>query len=51
MRNALFSRLEELYPEMVDLRRELHRNPELSFNEVRTPQLIADFYEQTWHED
>ena len=46
MRNSLFSRLEELYPEMVDLRRELHRNPELSFKEVRTPKLIAEFYEQ-----
>ena len=46
MRNVLFSRLDELYPEMVDLRRDLHRNPELSFKEVRTPQLIADFYEQ-----
>ncbi|MCA0989840.1 M20 family metallopeptidase [Pseudalkalibacillus hwajinpoensis] len=45
MRTALFKRLEELYPQMVELRRELHRHPELSFHEVHTPKRIAEFYE------
>ncbi|MDQ0483546.1 amidohydrolase [Guptibacillus hwajinpoensis] len=46
MKTALFDRLDELYPDMVDLRRDLHRNPELSFEEVRTPKLIAHFYHE-----
>ncbi len=46
MRTALFKRLEELYPQMVELRRELHRHPELSFHEVHTPKRIAEFYEK-----
>ena len=39
----LFSRIEELYPEMVELRRYFHQYPELSFQEVHTPQKIAQF--------
>ncbi|WP_273834522.1 M20 family metallopeptidase [Guptibacillus sedimenti] len=46
MRTALFKRLEELYPQMVELRRELHRHPELSFHEVHTPKRITEFYEK-----
>ncbi|MGE6204939.1 M20 family metallopeptidase [Guptibacillus hwajinpoensis] len=46
MRKALFERLEDLVPQMIELRRDLHQHPELSFHEVRTPKLIADFYEQ-----
>ncbi len=46
MRKALFERLEDLVPQMIDLRRDLHQHPELSFHEVRTPKLIADFYEE-----
>lgn len=46
MRKALFERLEDLVPQMIDLRRDLHKHPELSFHEVRTPKLIADFYEE-----
>ncbi|MGC4379083.1 M20 family metallopeptidase [Fictibacillus sp. Mic-4] len=42
MFNRLFTRLEEIYPELVHFRRDLHRNPELSFHEVRTPKKIAD---------
>jgi amidohydrolase len=42
MLNRLLSRLEELYPEMVEFRRELHMHPELSFEEVRTPARIAE---------
>ncbi|WP_377889786.1 amidohydrolase [Alkalihalobacillus sp. R86527] len=45
MKESLHKRLEELYPNMVSLRRELHQHPELSFEEVRTPSLIAAFYE------
>lgn len=39
----LFTRIEELYPEMVKLRRYFHQHPELSFQEVHTPQTIAQF--------
>lgn len=44
MQKALFSRLESLYPELVEFRRDLHMHPEVSFEEVRTPQLIADYH-------
>ncbi len=43
MEQSLFARLEAIYPELVEFRRDLHMNPELSFEEVRTPQLIADY--------
>lgn len=46
MHKQIIERLEQCYPEMVDLRRELHRQPELSFEEVRTPALIADYLER-----
>lgn len=39
----IFTRIEELYPEMVELRRYFHQHPELSFQEVHTPQKIAQF--------
>lgn len=39
----LFTRIEELYPEMVELRRYFHQHPELSFQEVHTPKKIAQF--------
>ena len=42
----LLNRLEELYPEMVELRRYFHKNPELSFEEVHTPAKIADYLGQ-----
>ncbi|MFC0559844.1 M20 family metallopeptidase [Halalkalibacter alkalisediminis] len=45
MVDTLLTRLEELYPEMVELRRLLHSEPELSFHEVKTPKLIADYLE------
>ncbi|MBD8003795.1 amidohydrolase [Bacillus sp. Sa1BUA2] len=31
---------------MVRIRRHLHQNPELSFQEIKTPAYIADFYKQ-----
>ena len=46
MEQTLFSRLESLYPDLVRVRRDLHMHPELSFEEVRTPQLIADWHER-----
>ncbi|WP_042351865.1 M20 metallopeptidase family protein [Bacillus massiliigorillae] len=42
MKKILY-RLEELYPEMVELRRHFHQHPELSFQEVHTPQKISDY--------
>jgi amidohydrolase len=43
MLNQLFSRLEDLFPELVEFRRDLHMNPELSFHEEQTPKKIASF--------
>ncbi|MGG3736569.1 M20 family metallopeptidase [Aeribacillus pallidus] len=43
MLTSLFQRLEELFPETVDLRRNFHQYPELSFHEEKTPQKIADY--------
>ncbi|TWI54608.1 M20 family metallopeptidase [Halalkalibacter nanhaiisediminis] len=41
----LMKRLEDLYPEMVELRRIFHAEPELSFEEEKTPERIADYLE------
>lgn len=43
MMDKLFSRLKELYPELVEFRRNLHMYPELSFHEKDTPRKVADF--------
>ncbi|HWO97671.1 MAG TPA: M20 family metallopeptidase [Bacillus sp. (in: firmicutes)] len=43
MIEKLFSRLKELYPELVEFRRNLHMYPELSFHEKDTPRKVADF--------
>lgn len=43
MLNNLFSRLESIYPEMVEIRRDLHMHPELSFQEKRTPEFIYNY--------
>ena len=43
MLDALTERLHELYPEMVEFRRDLHMYPELSFEEERTPAKIAEY--------
>lgn len=40
----LVSQLENLYPEMVSIRRHLHQYPEISHQEVETPQYIAEYY-------
>ena len=39
----MYRKLEELYSEMVETRRYFHMNPELSFQEVHTPQKIAEY--------
>lgn len=43
MLDQLFTRLQEIYPELVEFRRDLHMYPELSFHEEATPQKIADY--------
>ncbi|WP_411843891.1 M20 metallopeptidase family protein [Salinicoccus sp. HZC-1] len=43
MKETLFKRLDDLYPEMVEFRRDLHIHPELSHHEVETPGKVADF--------
>ncbi|UTR10300.1 amidohydrolase [Evansella sp. LMS18] len=43
MKEKMFSRLEEIYPELVEFRRDLHMYPELSHTEVDTPKKVADF--------
>jgi amidohydrolase len=39
----MFTHLESIYPEIVDIRRDLHMHPELSFKEKRTPEFIANY--------
>ncbi|QIC05039.1 amidohydrolase [Brevibacillus sp. 7WMA2] len=43
MIQPMLERLEQLYPELVEFRRDLHMYPELSFQEVNTPIKIADY--------
>jgi amidohydrolase len=43
MIEKIFERLQEIYPEMVRFRRDLHMYPELSHQEENTPQKVADF--------
>ncbi|RNF38859.1 M20 metallopeptidase family protein [Planococcus salinus] len=38
--------LENLFPEMVDIRRHFHQYPELSHQEVETPKRIAAYYRE-----
>lgn len=44
MLDDVFKRIEALHFEMIDIRRDLHMYPELSFKEVRTPKVIADYH-------
>lgn len=46
MNEALFRKLNDHYDVMVQIRRHLHQNPELSFKEIKTAAYIADFYRQ-----
>ncbi|WP_026909304.1 M20 metallopeptidase family protein [Paucisalibacillus globulus] len=43
MLENIFARLEEIYPELVEIRRDFHMYPELSHEEVRTPEKIAEY--------
>ncbi|MBM7610692.1 amidohydrolase [Lysinibacillus composti] len=44
MRDQLMKMLEERKDEIIQIRRYLHKNPELSFQEEKTSQFIMDFY-------
>ncbi|WP_153732432.1 M20 family metallopeptidase [Sporosarcina obsidiansis] len=46
MKELLFEKLQESYDDMVEIRRYLHMNPEVSFKEAKTAAYIADFYKQ-----
>ena len=45
MKEKLMTMLENRKDEMIQIRRHLHENPELSFKEEKTAQYIAEFYE------
>ena len=44
MKSELMKMLESRKDEIIQIRRYLHENPELSFKEEKTAQYIADFY-------
>lgn len=44
MKEQLMEMLESRKDEMIEIRRHLHENPELSFKEEKTAQYILDFY-------
>lgn len=46
----LYSRLDSLYEEIVEIRRHLHQNPELSFQEENTAKYITDYHRTLGHE-
>lgn len=50
MKERLFVLIDELYQEMIELRRHFHKNPELSFQEVYTPKFIAEYHRKLGHE-
>lgn len=47
---TLYNKLDSLFAEMVEIRRYLHRHPELSFEEVETPKYIAEYHRKLGHE-
>jgi amidohydrolase len=46
VQEQLFSKIENLYSEMVEIRRFMHQHPELSFQEVKTANYIQSYYEK-----
>ena len=46
MKEILFSKLDNYYNEMVEIRRYLHQHPELSFQEIQTAHYIKSYYEK-----
>ncbi len=47
---SLDTLLDALYEEMVEIRRHLHAHPELSFEEVETPEFIAGYHKELGHQ-
>lgn len=45
LKDKLMQMLEERKQEIIEIRRYLHENPELSFEEEKTSKYIEDFYE------
>lgn len=45
----LFNNLDEIAEEVVEIRRHLHRNPELSFKEFKTAEYIATYHKKLGH--
>lgn len=50
MRERLYELLTEYYDEMVEIRRYLHENPEVSYHEVNTANYIATYQKALGHE-
>lgn len=46
MKNKVLLKLEDLFDEMVTLRRDFHMHPELSFQEERTAKVIAEYQQK-----
>ena len=46
MLKSIHKTIDDLYPEMVEIRRYLHQYPEVSFQEYKTAKYIAEFYEK-----
>ncbi|SER85518.1 amidohydrolase [Gracilibacillus ureilyticus] len=46
MLHNLFEEVENHYNEMIEIRRHLHQNPELSFQEQKTAQFIQEYYKK-----
>jgi len=46
MTNHILKKIEQLYGEMVEIRRYLHQHPEVSYQEFKTSQFICDYYEK-----
>ncbi len=46
----LLSKAETLAPELIEIRRDIHANPELSFQETRTAALVSDRLKQLGYE-
>ncbi|WP_102027971.1 M20 metallopeptidase family protein [Salirhabdus sp. Marseille-P4669] len=46
MKETVFQAIDELYDEIINIRRYLHQHPELSFQEKKTSQYIVDYYER-----
>jgi len=46
----LFEKLDEIYDEIVSIRRYLHEYPELSFEETKTAEYIANYHKNLGHD-